>query len=102
MRPRCCKKNGGGPDQMHSLEVSAERQLQVANIARLTGNLPKGTAGRVQIHAAPIGVIERGECLGEELKASSLVDREFFEHLKIPAAESGTVDFVASPLLVLE
>jgi len=85
-------------------EVEPQRQLQIslaaADSTSLGCHFSEVRAHGIEIHAAtaasaPIRVVDKVKCLGAELKASLLVNRERFEQSKVPVLEPRLIDQVA-------
>ena len=97
-----------------SLEVEAQRELQIALAAADATSLGKYFSESIEIGgvksdirgpiapatAAPIRMIDKVEGLGAELKPSLLINGKVLEEPEIPVLVSGLVDEVANPLSV--
>ena len=116
-RPEVCFHNGGrtlfektngppegGPpfDYTDSLEVEAQGELHVPDVARLSGDLSKLSAGRIEVRAAPVRVVEGVERLRPELKAHLFADGELLEQPQVPVLESRLMQKVARTGYVVE
>ena len=97
-------------DVQKRLEVKSQRELQIALAAAHAPSLGEYFSEGVEVGgvepdiicvrvapatATPIRVVDKVKCLGAELKASLLVNRERFEQSKVPVLEPRLIDQVA-------
>src|SRR5579863_4276556 len=81
-------------------EVSAQRKLQVADIAGLAGDLAEARAGRVIVHAAPVGVVGGIEGFRAELHSGvAFPDREVLEQTQVDVVKARVVNVVTDAVL---
>src|SRR5579885_75892 len=83
-------------------EVETKRELQLAVVSVFACDLAKLRAGRVEIHAIPVRMVERIIGLRPELESGPFVDGEPFEEAQVPVIEPGVVDGVTDPFLMIE
>src|SRR5260370_17720524 len=80
------------------LEVQAQRELQIAYVAGLAGDLSEGgKVGRIEAGATPVRVVKDVERLGAELDSGLLREGNLLEETGVPIDEAGVVDHVAQP-----
>src|ERR1700761_6393762 len=84
------------------LEISAQRELQVACVVGLAGDFPEGTAGGVEVGAAPVRVIEGVEGLCTELEADPFIDRKLLIQADVPIRKARIMNGITNSVLRCE